>query len=253
MGKRAVLAVSFCVLSLLIFTFSSSVFVSPFSFTASLFSSPRVFLYSVVHAQDNSEVARLKNENLKLAEKFVSFQELKNDNTALRSQFQESFLPSTKLLPARVVGFKGNLDNPNALVLNQGIRNGVKKGMAVVISKNLVGKISSVTDYFSEVILPVHKDFSTLAVSVTHTSPGIVSGYDDFVLFNNVVITDTISKNEVVITKGEIDKNGVGIPEGLIIGKITNVNKSETKPFQNAVIESLLNFKKLSTVFVVTR
>lgn len=251
MGKRVVLVSSFFVLSILIYLFSTSVIVSPFSFVARLFSSPRVFLYSVVHADDNSDLTRLKLENKNLSEKFASFQELKNDNAALRNQFQEAFIPTTKLLPARVVGFKGDLDNPNMLVLNQGEKQGVKKGTAVVVGKSLVGKISNTTGYFSEVTLPIHINFSTLAVSVTHNSPGIVNGYDDFALFNNVVITDTISKNEIIMTKGEVGKDGVGIPEGLLIGKIKTVNKSETKPFQNAVIESLLNFKKLTTVFVV--
>ncbi|MGE5042255.1 MAG: rod shape-determining protein MreC [Candidatus Levyibacteriota bacterium] len=253
MQKRLVLISSFIIFSLLLY-FSSTVFSSPLGFVASLFSVPRASLYSFAHAQNTpTQLDVLQNENKKLREQLAQMNFLKQDNAALRNQFLDTTIPSEKLLPARVIGFKGSIFLPTAFILDQGVKSGVKKGMAVVIGHQLVGKIGNTSDYYSEVYLPINKNFTTLAVSTDNNTPGIIAGQEDFMLFGDIVITDTIAKDETVATKGEKDVSDVGIPSGLIIGKIKTVNKSETKPFQSAVVESLVDFKKLTTVFVVTK
>lgn len=253
MSTRLVIVLSFFFLSLFLF-FSSQFISSPFNFLTQLLSTPRASLYSFAHASGKDpEIDRLTSENKKLREQISQMHFLKQDNAALRSQFQDTLISSEKLLPARVIGFKGSILSPSAFILDQGEKSNVKKGMAVVLGHELVGKIGKTAPYFSEVNLPRSKNFSTLAVSADNNTPGILVGQEDFMLFGDVVITDTISKNETIITKGDTDDSGIGIPPGLIIGKIKTVNKSETKPFQSAVVESLLDFKKLTTVFVLTK
>ncbi len=249
--KASIVSIFLCV-SVVIFLLSQTVIVSPFYFIASLFSAPRVTLYQAVYANQNSdEVSFLKSENAKLVEKLQELNTLKKDNVALRSQFEDTVVPSNTLIPARVVGFKGSPQNPTDFILDQGAKSGISKGMPVIVGKQLVGKVVQINSYFSEVMLTVNKNFTTIAESGEHNSPGIISGYDEFILFDHVVITDTISKNETVITRGELDGRGVGIPSGFIIGKITRVNKSDTKPLQSATVESMLQFNSLSTVFVI--
>ncbi|MBP6913459.1 MAG: rod shape-determining protein MreC [Candidatus Levybacteria bacterium] len=244
-----------CVMLLcILFVVFSSTISKPIDFLVNTLSFPRMVLHSSVYAQGKlTREDTLLIENKKLSEELVKMESLKKDNDALRSQFQETTYLSTNLLPAKVVGFTGALNNPNALILDQGEKNHVKSGMAVIVGVNLVGKIGKTTSWSSELILPVSKKFSTLGVSASHNSPGIVKGEEDFIMFENVVITDSISKNEMVITKGEKSLGGIGIPPDLIIGKIMLVNKSETQPFQNAQIKSLIDFKKLTTVFIITK
>ena len=247
------LALTFFFVSLFLFIFSDFLS-SPFDSITRLFSYPRAGLYSFAHAQGrDSETDKLISENKKLREQLSQMHFLKTDNDALRSQFQDTTVSSEKLLPAKIIGFKGSILNPSGFILDQGEKSSIKKGMAVVLGHDLVGKIGKVTSYYSEVDLPKNKNFSTLAVSTDNNAPGILVGQEDFMLFGDVVITDTISKNETVITKGDVNSSGVGIPPGLIIGKIKTINNSETKPFQSAVVESLLDFKKLTTVFVITK
>lgn len=251
--KRKVSILSiFLSISICIFLLSQTIIVSPFYFVSSLFSIPRFALHSLAYANSNSdELSQLRKENIKLKELLQEMSTIKKDNTALRSQFEDTTTSSSTLLPARIVGFKGSPQNPTSFVLDQGAKSGIIKGMPVIIGKNLVGKIIDTNPYFSEAMLVTHKNFSTIALSGDHNSPGIIQGFDEFILFDHVVITDTISKNENVITKGELDKNGVGIPPDFIIGKIEKVNKSDAKPFQNATVQSLLDFNSLSTVFVI--
>lgn len=252
MGKRLYLILSFLFVSILIFIFSNALSF-PFDFISRLSSTPRAFLYSAVFAEDSSsELDKLKKENLKLREELVNFSEIKKDNEALRSQFVEQFIPSKNLLTARIIGFSGNLENPDSFILDQGLKSGVKKNLAVVSGKVLVGKIGKVTEYNSEVILLFNKNFSTLGVGFKNNASGIVRGLEDFIIFDHVVITDNLSKNEEVVTKGEGNLEGKGVYPDLIIGKIERINKIESKPFQDAIIKSPLEFRKLTTVFIVT-
>lgn len=253
MVRRLTFLLSVMLFCFILFFFSST-FSKPVDFIVNMLSFPRVTLHSSIYAQGRlTREDTLLIENKKLSEQLTKMDLLKRDNDALRSQFQETSQLSSDLLPAKVIGFTGVLNNPTTLILNQGEKSHVRTGMAVIVGENLVGKIGKTTNWSSELILPVSKKFSTLGVAASHNSPGIIRGEEDFILFENIVITDSISKNEMVVTKGEKSLNGVGIPPDLIIGKIVLVNKSETQPFQSAQIKSLVDFKKLTIVFIITK
>lgn len=238
-------------LSIVVFIFNS-VFSNPFSAISSVFNPVRVYLYKSAHAESESGILqKMQNENAALTKKLVQMSELKKDNEALRSQFLDTKIASQKLLPAKVVGLKGSFSNPTVFIINQGSNNGIKEGMGVILKDVLLGKVGKVNNAYSEVILVTNKEFTTLGVALDHNSPGIVTGFEDLIIFDHIVITDTISMNEKVITKGELNAQGIGIPPGLILGSITKINKLESKPFQNALISTPLNLGKISTVFVV--
>ncbi|MBP7832689.1 MAG: rod shape-determining protein MreC [Candidatus Levybacteria bacterium] len=251
MRRRIVIVSVFLCLSVFVYLFSQSVS-SPMLFLASFFSPSRVFLHESVYAQKgSSELDVLRLENEKLKEQLLQMNAIKKDNIALRSQFEDSVISPQILIPSKIVGFKGSPQNPTGFVLDQGARSGIKKGSPIIVGNQLIGKIYQVNEYFSEVMLVIHKDFTTLAISGEHDSPGIITGFDEFMIFDHVTITDTISKNESVLTKGELNSTGIGIPPGLVIGKITRVDKSDTQPLQSAVVEHMIPFNSLSTVFVI--
>ncbi len=104
-------------------------------------------------------------------------------------------------------------------------------------------------DNFSQVETVFNPEFSTTIKTSDNNSSGVVRGKEEFVLLDKVSSTDKIDKNELVLTKGEFQSN-FGIPEGLIIGKITSVNNNKSAPFQTAQVSSLLYFSKLQTVFI---
>lgn len=251
MRKRILPVLFFFLFAFLLFSLSQKIS-TPFDFISYLSSPPRAFLYSTVHAKNKpTELDMLKQENIVLRSKLVKLDALQKDNDALRGQFEDAVLSAQTLLPAKVIGFSGSFNNPTELLLDQGGNSGVKKGMAVVIGHILVGKIGKVTPWNSELILTISKRFSTLGILSKNSTTGVISGENNFILFNHVVITDSLTKSETVVTKGEVDDTGIGIPAGLIIGKVVSVNKSDTSPFQSAFIKSLVGFEKLTTVFIV--
>ncbi|MFI5265486.1 MAG: rod shape-determining protein MreC [Candidatus Levyibacteriota bacterium] len=253
MRKRIIPLVIFLVLSVFFVIFSSKVSI-PFDFITFLSSPARAYLYQAAHAETKpTQLDILTKENIGLRAKLTTLNELQKDNDALRSQFEDTTIPPETLLPAKVIGFSGSFDAPIELFLNQGKNSGVKQGMAVISGHTLVGKIGRITLWNSELILTVSKKFSTIGTLNGGSSSGVVNGEDGIILLDNVVITDSISKGDTVVSKGDIDASGIGIPADLIVGKVLTVNKSDTSPFQSALIKPLVGFEKLTTVFIVTQ
>jgi len=232
---------------------------APFSFLSSItqavFSVPKEYLYkakTVIISGKKVDVEKLIAENSRLTTKVVEFDRLKQDNVALQSQFETPEPPSNSLMPARVVGFLGEFANPTTFIIDKGENDGLKKDMAVISGKNLVGKIGNVSKNFSQVMLVLHPQFTTLAKSSDSQAEGVIRGEGSFILLDTVAITDNLSKDAIITTKGDISQESIGIPQDLIIGKVVSLNKASSAPFQTAKVESFLSFPRLEIVFVMT-
>lgn len=224
------------------------------SFIQKVLQDPLVVLYSFKNStspDEKSENFRLKDQNQKLVERLVEFERLKKDNIALRSQFEQQDQNIKKLLPARVLGFTGKSLAPDALIIDKGENDGIKVGLATISGKNLIGKIDTIGKSFSKIALVTNASFSTVGITVDTQSQGVVQGEDDFIIFTNVSIKDTLKKDDVVVTVGDVNAKGIGIPPDYVIGKISEINKSESKPTQNSQIKPVLHFSKLTLVFIV--
>lgn len=252
--KKLGITISICfILSLFIF-FNPSFFL--FSFVGGLFQSiyktPKAFVYEV-RADDSSEssaIKKLKEENAALQKKLIGFSEMKRENEALKSQFEIENRAQEDLLPARVVGSRGALDAPHTLIIDKGKHDGIKNGATVTVGNNLVGVIGKLGEQYSEVKLVNNPKFTTIGLTNEKESRGIVKGADDFIVLDRVVITDGLKNNDLVISRGDVKTDGTGVKPDLIIGKITDVNKNESDPFQTARIDSQLKFGDLTYVFV---
>lgn len=226
-------------------------------FAQKVFSKPLAYVYSLkvgilnTSSGSSGEIRNLKDENKLLKEKTVSFENLKRDNIALKDQFQKGIIKTQNLMAAKVIGFSGRYDFPDKLIIDKGIQDGIKNDYAVIYENNLVGIVQVSSESFSRVMLPVSKDFSVLGRSVTGNAIGVLYGKNDFVFFDKVSITDNLQKDDFVVTKGGINDSGAGIPPNMIVGRIMSVHKKENQPFQNAKVESLIDYSKLDTVFVV--
>lgn len=219
-----------------------------------VFSAPlaAVYSYKTFGATESSDVLQqIQNENKKLAQKMVEYSRLKKDNEALRSQYEESIVPTKKLLVGHVVGSIGSANAPNSLTIDVGRANHIQNGMNVLVDNQLVGRIKDVSENFSRVELVVSPTFSTVGKTSQNNAIGVIKGAGDFILFDNVSIKDKLEKGDILTTKGDVKNTGIGIYPELIVGKIRTVAKNENDTFQNAEIEPIVDYSKLTTVFVM--
>lgn len=211
----------------------------------------KTLIYSLGKKNDKSEISKLKKQINELNSRVADYELLKRDNDALRSQFESSGEESQALVGASILGFTGDNNFPDTLVINVGEKENIRMGMAVVFQKYLVGKISKVSKNFSVVETVLNPRFKTLAKVPSKNANGIIVGTREFMLLDKVVITDEIEKDANVVTRGEVSSSGIGIYPDIIIGKITNVSKNEAAPFQSARVEPVIDFSRLTKVFVV--
>lgn len=250
------------VCSLLIFGASYSGILNPVnSILQKVFSPFQSATYSIFTGLtsfgSNSEVKELKKQNLELTNKLIDQTKLTEDNQALRDQFATQNPKSTTLMPVDIVGapsFVPGYSVPETLIINRGAKDGIRVGEAVVYQNNLVGKVTEVSDNFSNVILVSNASFSLTAETLQTKTPGVAQGQGGGgIILVNVLLSDNLTKGDLVVTKGSVSLNGLGFPPGLVIGKINAVSKNPSDLFQEAKVQSQLDFSKLRKVFVVSQ
>jgi len=192
---------------------------------------------------------QLQQENNQLRVQLAQMQEIKKDDQALHDQFQTTTPASQKLLPADVIGLQ-----QNSLLIDKGAADKLHVGNVVVSKNNLVGKITKVTPHISQVTLLSDSSTSFTAQSAKTSANGIVRALDGgTIVFANVVLSDKLEKNDIIVTKGDLDLQGHGYPPQLIVGKIVSIDKQASSLFQAAKIESLVNASQLRMVFVISQ
>lgn len=216
-----------------------------------VFMSQKSFFYSLGRSSESEQIAKIKEENLELYKKIADVDKLKQDNVALRSQFETNGIVSTALTSAKILGFTGDSSLPETLIINAGSNEKVKKGMAVVIQNYLIGKVTDVSINHSQVTTVLSPNFKTLAKVSASGANGILFGNKDFMILDRVVITEKLEKGGLVVTRGEVNSDGIGIYPDLIIGKMTAISKNEAAPFQGAQVSPIIDFSKLRNVFVI--
>ena len=206
----------------------------------------------------NKQIKSLMDENAKLRKQISEKQSMTAENKALKDQFAKSASNSQSLLPAKVIGAPGFIPGvslPEYLMIDKGSIDGVGLGSTIIVENYLVGKVISLTQNFAKVELVNSKNslFSGKVVPLDGREiSGIIKGKgSDEMILDNVLLSASIKKDDIVLTKGEKNEKGVGFPPDLIVGKIVSVEKKSSDLFQKAEVLSFVDFTSLSTVFIL--
>lgn len=118
----------------------------------------------------------------------------------------------------------------HTMILDKGKSSGIKKDMAVITTKGLVGKIYSVKDEFSEVLLLRDPNFSVAVRLQNSRREGIVSGtgYRNCLL-KYIPPEEEVEKGEPAVTSG---LDGI-FPPGLPVGIVSHIRKEGIEFFQD--------------------
>lgn len=250
----------FLVLSIFLLVLSktnlSSRISSAVSSAFSPFQSISYSAFKFINFGTNSQVKELQDENLKLTQQLVDKNKLIADNKALRDQFQTANPGNLQLLPAKIIGapsFIPSVSAPETFILDQGDINGVKTGDGVIYKNVVIGKIDKTQNFVSRAVLITNASSSFTVKTSGNLNLGVVKGQGGGTLvLDNVLLSENLTKNELILTKGNMDLNGTGFPPDLIVGKIKSINKNPSALFQTAEIESPIDFENISQVFIIT-
>ncbi len=252
--KIIITTVIVAIVSLFVYVYRDS---PPAIFTQGLvqavFSSPKAYLYSLGKNERHNREEALSKKIRELEQKIIGYQIMEKDNQALKSQFTESGETTQSMVAAKIIGVQGESKKPHEFTINVGKAEGIRVNMTVIYEKYLIGKISNASEHFSVVITPFNPKFQVLAKLPETNANGIVIGRSDLILLDGVLITDQLKKGSFVVTKGEVDKDGLGVIPDIIIGKISSISKRETAPFQSAQLEPLVDYQKLTNIFIISQ
>lgn len=190
-------------------------------------------------------LSRVLTENAKLnqdnEEYHFQAQFLKSENEQLRRQLGAPLPASYQFIPGRVIAVYDRME------INIGQKDGVKEGMTVVLETTFVGKIKTVSQNRSTVILPTDPDLFVSA-KTEKGARGVVTGQKGSgIILDKVLQKDPIFLNDLVLTSGED-----GVPPNLLVGKIISITNNDTNAYKQAKLLPSLDFGKEPMVFVIS-
>lgn len=204
------------------------------------------------------EMKNQKKENEELRKKIqellaenVKLKEFEEENKILREALKIKPQKPFELFLSHLIS--GDIISPDSILIKGGLKDGIENGLPVITPGNvLVGKIEKVYNNFSQVNLISRKDFSFDAKVLRDQNSiyGIVKGKGNQQIYLDKVLLDAkIEEKDILITAA---LGGV-FPEGLLIGEIIKVRKSDIEPFQIAEVSPFFNIKELETLFIITK
>ncbi|SET51460.1 rod shape-determining protein MreC [Stigmatella erecta] len=189
----------------------------------------------------------LRLENMQLRAAVQSLGEARTENERLRQLLGYTEAMPGPEIPARVVGV-----NPVAKLLSvrisSGEKQGVFEGMSVVTPDGIVGRVIRTTGHYADVAL-VTDPQSRVGVRVQRSrarGTAVGSGSGPLIL-ENMLRTEDVENGDLIITSGT---DGV-YPAGMVVGRVTNLEKKEHGMFQGADIVPAVDTTKLEEVLVV--
>jgi len=202
------------------------------------------YFYLVSAAKKNEELKR----SLQLAEeKNNQLREMELSHARLRSLFGFQDQLQKKVVAAEVIGrdpspwFK-------TIIINKGSREGLARGMPVVIPDGIAGLVTDVARTYAKILLIIDPNSAVDALIQRTRARGIVKGDPSGILqLQYVLRKHDIRNGDVVISSG---LDGV-FPKGIRIGYVHAVDKPNSGIFQQLAVTPYVDFEKLEEVLVV--
>jgi rod shape-determining protein MreC len=196
------------------------------------------------------EYVELQDRLEKLSLLATETQLLASENDELREllgfaeRTQESYLPASILS-------KSLNSTSGRLLLNVGAAHGVQMGSAVVAESGmLLGKVIGLSDQTSTV-LTITDEQSAVAVSLLNDrrTIGVAAGtVGDLLSVEFIPVDEVVEENNLVVTSGLEE----GVPSGLLVGIVNTIEEESGVPFQTAILEPLVDIRRVSHVLVIT-
>jgi rod shape-determining protein MreC len=192
--------------------------------------------------QLRAENERLTND-LALARERAIELENAQDLAAVQAQF-----PQDVFVAASVV--QRDASNARSLVaIDKGSSDGVRDGMIIVTEgRSLVGTVSKVFDDYAWVTLITDPKSAVSAIVQESRAEGVVAGnYDGDLIMEFVGQGAVVKEGDFVLTSGI----GGGYPEGVVIGRVSTVEKNEQDLFQRVSVDHLASLTDLDDVLIL--
>lgn len=157
--------------------------------------------------------------------------------------------PNFGRVAALVIG-RDTSPTVRSIIIDKGSSDGIQVGMPVESARGLVGQVFRTTSNSSQVILITDNASSIPARLGNSRATGnlVGGGPGGSLVMEWIDLKYQIEVGEVVLTSGLAGK----IPQDVVIGRVIEVDRREAELFQQALVQSAVDFDALEIVFVIT-
>jgi rod shape-determining protein MreC len=198
--------------------------------------------------QTRAENQRLRTQNDELLERRRAYADLERELEELRALFglREDF--QLTVVAARVIAVSPS-NFEWTVSIDVGERDGVERGMAVISSVGLVGRVLQTTATASRVLLVIDPNFSVAARSVSSSGIGMLDGRGSEPLrFSPLDARVTLAEGDELVTATFA---GSAIPAGIPIGLVAAREDASSRLTSAYSVRPFVDVSSLDHVLVV--
>jgi len=193
--------------------------------------------------------AYLQQQNILLQDELSKLRSIEKENQELKSllRLEESY--NYPLQITRVVTKQLNTLN-NSLSVNVGSNEGIQRGMPLINSDGLIGKVILAASNYSQVMPLSHPLFRVSAQIQGSKANGIITWE---ISSPSYLIMDFVPKTVPIDTGMVIQTSGLGneFPAGIPIGQVVDFRSQEGTNTQQLKIEPFSKLNEVSEGFIV--
>lgn len=189
-------------------------------------------------------IVALQEDRVKYLALQMQCNELSREHEQLKKTLR--FVEGRSVLPVGASVLSRTTTNEQALlILNRGTDDGVFVGAPVVVEEGLyVGKVIEAGKTQSVVSTITDRSHATAVSLLNQTETiGMIRGYHgNLALLEFIPIEEVIEVDNIAVTSG-LEEH---VPSGLLVGLVNTVRSDPDGPFQEAIIEPLVDTRRYS-------
>lgn len=188
------------------------------------------------------EIDILRMENSNYTELLASYQRLQE-----LLQFKETI--NQQVLAAQVIGW-----DPTgwfkSVIIDKGIRSGLKVNMPVVNANGVVGRLVSVSNNYAKVLLIIDQNSAVDCIIQRSRDNGIIKGVSSkSCKLDYVLKTSDVLVGDIVVTSGL----GRVFPKGVPVGEVLEVEDLPGELFKVVKVAPMVDFTKLEELLIILK
>jgi rod shape-determining protein MreC len=195
---------------------------------------------ALTHTQQENK--RLKNQQFQLNQENIRLREMASAGERLRKLLQ---LKGEMEGPSKVAEVVGRSPSPflQTFYINKGRKDGLVRGMPVLLPEGVVGRLEKTSGHFSQVILLNDPSFAVDCLVQRSRVRGILTGIpgEGNCQVKYIARTEDVRAGDIMVTSG-LDRL---YPKGLILGRVLGV---DTKVKGNFLFVEVVPECKLSQI-----
>ena len=196
-----------------------------------------------------SEVNHLEAENALLQQEIISLREQAAEADVLAALLNYArSQPQSRYLATNVIG-RDVSPFIRSILIGGGSDAGISRGMPVVTSRGLIGRVAEVFATYSRVQLIIDPEIAVnIKFQESRTEGVLTAQLNGELIVDLIDLNAELSQGELVLTSGLGGKYPADIP----VGGILSIHHRDYDLFQQATIQSSVEFDQLDIVLVIT-